>query len=148
MARIHPCVTAVCWHTRPMLASRLWWDKCPGPRDHHDCLYLHLQGRVVAGNRSAFPLLKASMIMHTAFDNSFLEADYLPSVLSEALKHTLLPCWRGMARAIEKHVFPHTLFTLWLHINITLMDRVPRNNAVGIEQYLNSVSSQVCSRSP
>lgn len=32
------------------------------------------------------------MIMHTAFDNSFLEADYLPSVLSEALKHTLLPC--------------------------------------------------------
>lgn len=123
MARIHHCLIAACW-----------WDKCPGPRDYHDCIHLHLQGRDVAGNRSAFPLLETSMIMHTAFDISFPEADYLPSVLSEALKDTSLPCWRGMAHAIEKHTFPHTLLTLWLHINIILTDWVPcNNNAVGVE---------------
>lgn len=52
------------------------------------------------------------MIMHTAFDISFPKADVLPSVLSEALKDTPLPCWRGMAPAREKHVFPQTLLTL------------------------------------
>lgn len=52
------------------------------------------------------------MIMHIAFDISFPEVDDLPSVLSETLKDTSLPCWRGMAHAIEKHDFPHTLLTL------------------------------------
>lgn len=148
MARIHHCVTAACWHTWPMLASRLWWDKCPGPRDQHDWLYLHLQGRVVAGNWSAFPLLEASMIMHMLSIFLFWgQMICLQSCLRLSLKDAFLPCWRGMPCAIENHVFPHTLLIPWLYINIILTDWEPRNNAVGIEQYLSSVSSQVGSGS-
>lgn len=49
------------------------------------------------------------MITHTAFDISFLKADDLPSILSEALRH--LMCLAGEEWLLqEKNMFSHTHF--------------------------------------